>query len=174
MLRLMALILEVIEGPDAGSQVQLEGARHVGRDEGLDLVLADPQVSRRHARLMPDGGGALVEDLGSTNGTFVNGDEIHSPTHVEPGDQLLLGTSVVLVRTPAEVAAQPSAVRPIPPALATPAKPPDYIPASVGKEVPIPELDPLLDRATKAKTRVAPLAIFLLVVLAVIVFLALR
>jgi pSer/pThr/pTyr-binding forkhead associated (FHA) protein len=169
----MLLILEVIEGSDAGRQVELESARQVGRDDTADLVLADPQVSRLHARVTPTGEGAVVEDLGSTNGTFVNGNEIHAPTPVAVGDQLLIGTSVLLVRSPAQVASQPSAVLPIPPALASPPRPPDYIPA-VAKETAIPDLDPLLDSVTKAKAKVAPLAVFLLAALAVIIYLAVR
>ena len=44
----------------------------IGREAGNDIVLEDPQVSRHHARLTLQGGGYVVEDLGSTNGSFIN------------------------------------------------------------------------------------------------------
>jgi hypothetical protein len=62
----------------------------VGRDENNDLVVADPEVSRHHARLERDGSGWLVVDLESTNGTWVNGERILKSTIAE-GDVLAFG-----------------------------------------------------------------------------------
>ncbi len=168
------LILEVVEGPDAGRQIELASPIEIGRDPNAGLVIDEPQVSRSHARLSPVDDGVVVEDLRSTNGTFVNGNEIVSPTLVRPGDQLLVGVSVLLLRSPQEVAARPSAVHALPPALARPARPPDYLPTGAEREAPVEELDALLDVRTKAKARLAPLAIFLLVVVAILVYLATR
>jgi hypothetical protein len=108
------LILEIVEGQEAGKQIPLSGPLDVGR-EGVQISLPnDTQVSRRHARVSPQNGGAVVEDLGSTNGTFVNDQEIHSPRPLSPGDRLRIGLTVLELRSPAQVQARPSAVRPIP------------------------------------------------------------
>ena len=67
------LILEIVEGEQAGTQVPLESFVDIGREPSLPIHLdADTQVSRRHARVSVQGGQAVVEDLGSTNGTYVN------------------------------------------------------------------------------------------------------
>src|SRR5918997_1503316 len=70
----------------------MEGREHtliadvvIGR-EGCDVVLADPEVSRRHAALRHTGEGPAVEDLGSTNGTFVNGERISGTRVLSDGD----------------------------------------------------------------------------------------
>ncbi len=64
----------------------------IGRDGGCDLVLADLTVSRRHARLERDGSGWLLQDLGSTNGTRLNGWLVSSPVPVRAGDQVSFGS----------------------------------------------------------------------------------
>jgi FHA domain/DUF1707 SHOCT-like domain len=64
----------------------------IGRDGGCDLVLADLTVSRRHARLERDGSGWLLQDLGSTNGTRLNGWLVSSPVPVRTGDQVSFGS----------------------------------------------------------------------------------
>ncbi|CAN5476130.1 hypothetical protein BH20ACT18_BH20ACT18_01080 [soil metagenome] len=72
------LSLEIVEGPGAGRQVPLGEPLVVGRAPDVQVVLEDPQVSRRHARISPRGERAIVEDLGSSDGTFVNGSELHA------------------------------------------------------------------------------------------------
>jgi len=67
----------------------------LGRSRECDVVLDDPNVSRRHAELRPSGGSWIVNDLGSTNGVKVNGRRIRGPQSVKPGDTLELGTSSV-------------------------------------------------------------------------------
>ena len=68
----------------------------IGRSRDCDVVLADPNVSRRHAELRPDGqGGWQVRDLGSTNGVKVNGRKIDGPAPLQSGDRLALGTADV-------------------------------------------------------------------------------
>src|SRR5437867_6695255 len=115
-----ALRLEIVEGPQAGLRVPLEGPVEIGRDGGCVLVLQDDLASRHHARAWPTTEGALVEDLGSLNGTFLNGNQIHEPAKLKPADHLLIGTTVLEVRSAEQIAVRPSAVRPIPPALAVP------------------------------------------------------
>jgi predicted component of type VI protein secretion system len=85
-------------GPTAGQRFEL--ARRsliVGRDPVCDLAIDDVEVSRRHARLLAQGGGYTVEDLGSTNGTFVNGERISGIVALKPGDSLRLGDQVTML-----------------------------------------------------------------------------
>jgi pSer/pThr/pTyr-binding forkhead associated (FHA) protein len=169
-----AFFLEIVEGPDAGRRVELNTAFELGRETGQGVVLRDQQASRRHARVSPTAQGAIVEDLNSTNGTFVNGNQIYAPVVLHPGDQLLIGLSVIELRSEEQIAHQPSAVRAVPPPLAAAPSPPDYIPAGIAKGSSSHVLDPLLDVRVKAMAKTAPLAVLALVVLAVLVFLATR
>src|SRR3954462_216731 len=77
--------LQIIEGPDAGQELDVEGAAVIGRDpSSAALVLQDSEASRRHASLIPEGQSLNVEDLGSTNGTFVNGERLGGARGVVP------------------------------------------------------------------------------------------
>jgi pSer/pThr/pTyr-binding forkhead associated (FHA) protein len=106
------LILEIVEGTDAGRQIPLDSVVDVGRDPSLPLHLdEDTQVSRRHARIAVQGGQVVVEDLGSTNGTYVNDQPISSPRALNPGDKVRIGLTVLELRTRQQVAARPSAVQ---------------------------------------------------------------
>ncbi len=67
----------------------------IGRSSKCDVVLDDPNISREHAELRPRGGSWVLTDLGSTNGSSVNGQRIDGPTVVKRGDQIELGTSVM-------------------------------------------------------------------------------
>ena len=115
-----------------------------------------------------------MEDLDSRNGTFVNNVQIHGAVRLDPGDQVLVGTTVLQLRTAAQVTTQRSVAVAIPPALAAQARRPDFVPAGLAADVGSLELDSLLDVKIKRKARVAPLGIFVLVVLALIILLALR
>jgi pSer/pThr/pTyr-binding forkhead associated (FHA) protein len=108
------LLLEIVEGRESGRQHRLDRPLEIGREPGVPLQLDDRQVSRRHARVTPEDGRAWVEDLGSSNGTFVNDQPIHMPREVVPGDRIRLGLTVLQLRTAQQVAAQPSAVHPVP------------------------------------------------------------
>jgi predicted component of type VI protein secretion system len=106
------LILEIVEGPGAGKQVPLDNVVDVGREPSLPLHLdEDSQVSRRHARFSAQGGSVAVEDLGSTNGTYVNEQPINSPRTLNAGDKVRIGLTVLELRTRQQVAARPSAVQ---------------------------------------------------------------
>lgn len=67
----------------------------VGRSRQCEIVVEDPNVSRRHAELRPRGGSWVFTDLGSTNGSRVNGRPVDGPTVVKPGDEIELGTAVM-------------------------------------------------------------------------------
>jgi len=83
-----AMLMEV-DGPNAGKRIFLEQADLIiGRDETCDLVIAERQVSRQHARIRHEGGRHLLEDLGSKNGTFVNGQELEGPYALQDGDEI--------------------------------------------------------------------------------------
>ena len=71
----------------------------LGRDPDLALCLGSPSVSRRHAQLRVTGGAAVLEDLGSKNGTFLNDRKVTSPVSLSDGDQLRLGTVRLTLRT---------------------------------------------------------------------------
>lgn len=110
----MSLLLEIVEGQGAGRQIDIDGAVDVGREPGLPVVLEDTQVSRRHARFSAAEGGIVVEDLGSSNGTFVNDQPISAPRLLSPGDDVRVGVTVLKLRDSEDVKRQPSAVMPVP------------------------------------------------------------
>jgi len=69
------------------------GGATIGRSRQCEVVLTDPNVSRRHAELRPRGGSWVLSDLGATNGVVLNGRRIDAPEVVRPGDRIELGTS---------------------------------------------------------------------------------
>ena len=84
----------VLSGPGlrAGSRVTVEGPTVAGRDAGSEIRLdGDEFASSRHASIEPSADGVWVVDLGSTNGTFVNGSRIEARTRIGPGDVLRVG-----------------------------------------------------------------------------------
>ncbi len=68
----------------------------IGRDISNDIVISDVEVSRKHARLMVQAGGFVLEDMGSTNGTFVNGQRLVGPYGLRGGETIMLGENVSL------------------------------------------------------------------------------
>lgn len=90
-------LLIVERGPIPATQIPLHDEQlTIGRSAGNDLVLADPEVSRRHVRLVRRNDGFAIEDSGSTNGTFVNGQRISHLTLLQDGDAIDLGEAVRL------------------------------------------------------------------------------
>lgn len=67
----------------------------IGRSRQCDVVLNDPNVSRQHAEIRPRGGSWVLTDLGSTNGSLLNGRRIEEPEVVKPGDEIEIGTSSI-------------------------------------------------------------------------------
>lgn len=72
----------------------------IGRDQRCDLHIADLTVSRLHARLTKDADGWLLTDLGSTNGTRINGWRVRVPVPVRPGDQVRFGSVSFVIQPP--------------------------------------------------------------------------
>lgn len=90
--------LTVKTGPTPGQIFILDKPElSIGREAGNEMVVSDADVSRKHARLILQGNAYLVEDLGSTNGTFVNGERIAEPVLLNPGDIVTLGDAVELI-----------------------------------------------------------------------------
>ena len=67
----------------------------VGRSRQCDVMLDDPNVSRTHAEIRPRGGSWVLTDLGSTNGSRLNGRRLDGPEVLKPGDEIELGTSLI-------------------------------------------------------------------------------
>ncbi len=79
-----------------GRELEATPGAVIGR-EGTDIVAADPEVSRRHAAIREHGGGVAIEDLGSTNGTFVNGERVER-SRLHDGATVRVGNTDVVVR----------------------------------------------------------------------------
>ncbi len=143
--------LVVTNGSSVGSRLDLDGDTFViGRDDDTELAIDDSQASRRHARVTRSAAGFMVEDLGSTNGTFLGGSRISAPQPWGPADELRIGrTTIALKGAPARteigsadefdgtVAAAPApgatparAAAPPPPPPAAPGPPPLAVPAT--------------------------------------------
>jgi predicted component of type VI protein secretion system len=108
------LILEVIEGGEPGRQIELVDSVELGRDPSLAVALDDDQVSRHHARISVQGGQPVAEDLGSTNGTYVNDQPISGTRPLSADDRIRVGGTVFQLRTTQQVSIQATAVRPVP------------------------------------------------------------
>ncbi len=91
--------LAVIEGSRLkGKSFELDDELIIGRDSKCHMVLDDTYVSQVHARIFSKDGAYVVEDLGSTNGTYLNRRRITSPTELQRGDQLKIGKTVLEMR----------------------------------------------------------------------------
>jgi predicted component of type VI protein secretion system len=89
--------LTVRQGPTPGKMYELvKDVTTVGRDVRSDVVVNDAEVSRSHVRLTAQADGFLVEDLASTNGTFINGQRLTGPKVLHPNDMFGLGETVVM------------------------------------------------------------------------------
>jgi hypothetical protein len=85
--------LVVVAPPEAaGRRYELDGELTLGRASGCRITLDDTFVSQLHARVFEQGGTWFVEDLGSTNGTFLNRDKVAGPAPMQSGDRLRVGS----------------------------------------------------------------------------------
>jgi hypothetical protein len=125
--------LKVVAGNAAGSSIALEQELVIGRSTpGAGSLGGDGEISRVHARIYSDATGQLMaEDLGSTNGTFVNGNRISAATPLRAGDEVRVGQTTMTVEEGASDGATrvgtvipPAVAAPPPPAAPPPAAPP--------------------------------------------------
>jgi len=96
----MAALFQFVmrSGPNSGKVYPLEGPEIiVGRDAGNAVTINDAEVSRKHAKLSLHGSAYTIQDLGSTNGTFINGQRITSTQVLNPGDTVSFGENIVLI-----------------------------------------------------------------------------
>jgi hypothetical protein len=99
-------MLLVLEGPGAGQRILIEQQPLIiGREETCDVVIPDRQVSRQHARITLEADRYLLEDLGSKNGTFVNGQELPGPYPLQDGDEIQIALCCRLIYVDAEATA---------------------------------------------------------------------
>src|SRR5215813_6184461 len=104
--------LRFISGKYQGGEFPLRMNREIiiGRSSDLDMVLVEDMVSRRHAKITSTDNDIFIQDLGSTNGTFVNGEKTTGRHKLAEGDRILVGTSIIkLVAMDASAAAQTEA-----------------------------------------------------------------
>jgi predicted component of type VI protein secretion system len=133
-------------GPTVGKAFPLEAQEiSIGRDATNIISINDAEVSRRHARMELRGAAYVIQDLGSTNGTFVNGTRISGMQVLNPGDTVSFGQGIVLVFEPvmdmnatmlSTKAPQTAVQRPAP--ASTPAPAPVPAPTPVPAPAPIP------------------------------------
>src|SRR5581483_4628708 len=119
--RVVTLVLVVKEGPEAGRRLEFDGELVVGR-EAEGLTIDDSELSRRHAAFRRRGEMVEVEDLGSLNGTFVNGKRIEGVTRLAGGDTIKIGRTVI--EAEGTRAAAPTVAAPTPVAVPTAAAAP--------------------------------------------------
>jgi pSer/pThr/pTyr-binding forkhead associated (FHA) protein len=87
-----SLSLEFIEPLDrTGERIDVDRAVIIGRSPDCDLSISDTYLSSRHARVANDSGDLSIEDLGSTNGTYVNQELVDGRVHLERGDIVQVG-----------------------------------------------------------------------------------
>lgn len=87
------LVVERAEGHPVGVAYRLDGPVTFGRSAGADIRLEDPFASSSHARILPRGDVLVLEDLGSTNGTYLNEELLRGPQPLHPGDRIRIGSS---------------------------------------------------------------------------------
>jgi hypothetical protein len=120
-------------GPNPGEVFPLtKNEIYIGRDVNNDIAVSDQEVSRKHARLVMQAGGYVLEDLGSTNGTYVNGQRLMGPHVLRSGETVMLGENVSLVLEAVYDADATILSQPTPAPSYDPAPPPQqtYVPPS--------------------------------------------
>jgi hypothetical protein len=86
------LVVERAPGHEPGMRYDVTGGATMGRGD-VEIVLEDPFASTRHARIERQGGAVVLEDLGSTNGTYLNDELLRGPQPLHAGDRIRIGDS---------------------------------------------------------------------------------
>jgi len=166
-------------GPNPGTVYALEGDQiTIGRDSTNDISVNDAEVSRRHARMNFQGGKFVLEDLGSTNGTYVNGQRLTGPRVLKSGEVISLGEQIVFVfesmgTDPAETIASPrKAVSAQPPARSPspPPQPQAYAGNVPSSPLPAPASTPITPKKTNPMPIVIGVGVLLLICACAIFF----
>jgi len=111
-------------GPHPGKAYSLSKSEiRIGRDPKNDITIDDKEISRYHARLVLQGEAYVIEDVGSTNGTFVNGERLTGPVSLQAGNTIGLGERITLSYEP-ETADEDATVVASSQAMPAPAPPP--------------------------------------------------
>lgn len=87
------LRVEQAPGLESGAAFDLVGGAVLGRGDAVDIHLEDPFASTNHARISWEGSTVMIEDLGSTNGTYLNGEPLDGPAPLHVGDRIRIGDS---------------------------------------------------------------------------------
>jgi pSer/pThr/pTyr-binding forkhead associated (FHA) protein len=146
--------LRFISGKYQGGEFPLRPNREIviGRSSDLDMVLVEDMVSRKHAKIITDDTGVSIQDLGSTNGTFVNGEKIRK-VELKDGDRILIGTSIVKLGAGSGEAALPLSEKEARSKLQVTANHRSSVPKSMSgnlEEIPLPDLLQLLSTSRKS------------------------
>ncbi|MFZ0015508.1 MAG: FHA domain-containing protein [Acidimicrobiia bacterium] len=91
-------VLFVRSETQQGQEFEVSDVVVMGRSDETDVVLDDPYASEFHLRLVAQEGGMMLHDLGSTNGTYVNGRRISAPTQLRRGDTIQVGKTVMEIK----------------------------------------------------------------------------
>lgn len=91
-------LLMVRSESQQGMEIDVNDSQVMGRSDEADILLDDPYASEFHMRLVSQDNGLVLHDLGSTNGTYVNGRRVTAPTTLRKGDTVQVGKSVMEVR----------------------------------------------------------------------------
>lgn len=91
-------VLFVRSESQQGQEFEVGDVVVMGRSNETDVVLDDPYASDFHLRLVSQEGGMVLNDLGSTNGTYVNGRRVSAPTELKRGDTIQVGKTVMEIR----------------------------------------------------------------------------
>ena len=86
------LVVDHAPGHQSGARYDVGGGATMGRGD-VEIVLEDPFASSQHARIARQGGAVVLEDLGSTNGTYLNEELLRGPQPLHPGDRIRIGDS---------------------------------------------------------------------------------
>jgi serine/threonine protein kinase len=137
-----SLRLRVTAGNAEGSEIRVDDEFRIGRQEEGDGTLGqDAEISRHHARIARSGSAFTIEDLGSTNGTFVNGRRISGTEILSQGDRIMVGATTLVVQVSVPLTGEAGSPPAAPPA---PAGPPTRA------EVPVPTAEPDADTRSSA------------------------